>query len=229
MTDDGRLGRKRSFSLLRCCSRALKRVKDATSAFLSARPSVSIADARQTPEVISDPADLAFVPNARQTPEMINDPQSATNARQTLEVRQPHGTFLAANKGAFAWRNPAGGVITWGLRSYGGDSSAVRYCLKDVQQIQASDRAFAAILADGKVVTWGDPEYGADSREVQDRLQGVQQIQATSCSFAAILQDGSVVTWGSPDHGGDSDPEFLFSSLYTSSYHSGDIQSIINW
>ena len=206
MTDDGRLGRKRSFSLLRCCSRALKRVKDATSAFLSARSSVTIASVRQTPEVTSDPADpAASVPNARQTPEI---------SRQTLDVRQLHGAFLAANKGAFAWCNPAGGVITWGPRSYGGDSSAVRYCLKGVQQIQASDRAFAAILSDGQVVTWGDPEYGADSREVQDRLQGVQQIQATGSSFAAILQDGRVVTWGSPDHGGDSDPGFRFRNLF---------------
>ena len=47
-----------------------------------------------------------------------------------------------------------------------------------MQQIQATDQAFAAILADGSVVTWGDAEYGGDSSEVQDQLRGVQQIQA---------------------------------------------------
>ena len=36
----------------------------------------------------------------------------------------------------------------------GGDSSAVRDQLKNVQQIQASHNAFAAILGDGSVVTW---------------------------------------------------------------------------
>ena len=39
------------------------------------------------------------------------------------------------------------------LRS--GKSSALQDQLRDVQQIQASDRAFAAILADGTVVIWG--------------------------------------------------------------------------
>ena len=51
--------------------------------------------------------------------------------------------------------------------------------LNDVQQVQSSGSAFAAILADGSVVTWGDPDYGGDSSEVQDRLKGVQQVQAT--------------------------------------------------
>ena len=36
----------------------------------------------------------------------------------------------------------------------GGDSSAVRDQLKNVQQIQSTHHAFAAILRDGSVVTW---------------------------------------------------------------------------
>ena len=43
--------------------------------------------------------------------------------------------------------------------------------LKDVQQIQASESAFAAILADGSVVTWGNAELGGDSTSVQDQLR----------------------------------------------------------
>jgi hypothetical protein len=39
-----------------------------------------------------------------------------------------------------------------------------------VQQDQATQGAFAAIVADGSVVTWGDPDAGGDSSEVQDQL-----------------------------------------------------------
>ena len=85
------------------------------------------------------------------------------------------------------------------------DSSAVPDKLKGVQQIQATEEAFAAILEDGSAITWGNANFGGDSSAVQDQLKGVQQIKATFYgAFAAILQDGSVVTWGHPDHGGDS-------------------------
>eukprot|EP00434_Breviolum_minutum_P023230 symbB.v1.2.020488.t1/scaffold1730.1/size104407/1 len=94
--------------------------------------------------------------------------------------------------------------VTWGDAARGGDSSAVQDQLRGVQQIQATLRAFAAILADGSVVAWGGADCGGDSSAVQDQLRGVQQIQATCLAFAAILADGSVVTWGDADCGGDS-------------------------
>ena len=66
--------------------------------------------------------------------------------------------------------------------------------LKNVQQIQATDSAFAAILGDGSVVTWGRDDHGGDSSAVQDRMQNVQHMQATKNSFgsafAASLGDG---------------------------------------
>ena len=65
-----------------------------------------------------------------------------------------------------------------------------------MQQIQATNCAFAAILEDGSVATWGAAGTGGDSSAVRDQLKGVQQIQATGHAFAAILEDGSVVTWG---------------------------------
>ena len=84
------------------------------------------------------------------------------------------------------------------------DSSAVRNQLVDVQQIQASCGAFAAILGgDGSVVTWGVFGRGGDSSAVQDQLRDVQQIQASRGAFAAILADGSVVTWGNVRFFGD--------------------------
>ena len=42
--------------------------------------------------------------------------------------------------------------------------------LRDVQAIQASDEAFAAVLADGGVVTWGSPEAGGDSSLVVESV-----------------------------------------------------------
>ena len=67
--------------------------------------------------------------------------------------------------------------------------------LKNVQHIQATLSAFAAILTDGSVISWGDPMRGGDSSGVQDQLVNVQQIQATDSAFAAITVDGSVVCW----------------------------------
>ena len=60
--------------------------------------------------------------------------------------------------------------MTWGDADCGGDSSEVQDQLKNVQQIQATAGAFAAILGDGSVVTWGLPDCGGDSSEVQDQL-----------------------------------------------------------
>ena len=72
-------------------------------------------------------------------------------------------------------------------------------------QVNATYRAFAAVLGDGSVVTWGDAGQGGDSSAVQNQLKNVQQVQATrGGAFAAILADGSVVTWGHSDSGGDS-------------------------
>ena len=53
--------------------------------------------------------------------------------------------------------------MTWGNPDCGGDSSEVQDQLRGVQQVQAIERAFAAILADGSVVTWGNAGHGGDS------------------------------------------------------------------
>ena len=76
--------------------------------------------------------------------------------------------------------------------------------LKNVQQIQATSYAVAAVLGDGSVVIWGDADYGGDSRALQDELKNVQHIQGASYVFVAVLGDGSVVTWGDCRGAGDS-------------------------
>ena len=104
---------------------------------------------------------------------------------------------------AFAlWCYGGDKILTWGNPEFGGDNSQVQDQLRRVQQLQATGRAFAAILADGSVITWGHPGYGGDSSEVRDQLQNVRQVQATESAFAAIRADGSAVTWGDPDAGG---------------------------
>eukprot|EP00435_Cladocopium_sp_Y103_P060394 s390_g22.t1 len=111
---------------------------------------------------------------------------------------------LGATYGAFAlWCSGCGKVVTWGHRPSGGDSEKVQDLLENVEQIQATHRAFAAILTDGGVVAWGDAEYGGKCPP-GDRLRNVRQIQATQFAFAAILSDERVVTWGDGQCGGDS-------------------------
>ena len=52
--------------------------------------------------------------------------------------------------------------VTWGDAECGGNSSAVKDQLKNVQQIQATSGAFAALLGDGFVVAWGAADCGSD-------------------------------------------------------------------
>ena len=56
---------------------------------------------------------------------------------------------------------------------YGGGSFDVQDQLRNVQQVHATGRAFAAILADGSVVTWGNPCDGGDSFDVREQLRNV--------------------------------------------------------
>ena len=88
-----------------------------------------------------------------------------------------------------------GSVVTWGDARSGGDSTAVQGQLRDVQQIQASDGAFAAIRSDGSVVTWGNAAFGGDSSTVLEQLRDAHQIQTVNSDCAAILRDES----SSPD------------------------------
>ena len=66
--------------------------------------------------------------------------------------------------------------MTWGNDDDGGHNFAVQDQLKNVQHIQATSCAFAAVLGDGSVVTWGSARGGGDSSAVQDQLKDVQQV-----------------------------------------------------
>ena len=86
----------------------------------------------------------------------------------TLQVRR---VDILGSRAALAAILGDGSVVTWGGASKGGHSSAVRDQLKNVQQIQATDREFAVILGDGSVMTWGDAGHGGDSSFFVRKLQ----------------------------------------------------------
>ena len=85
--------------------------------------------------------------------------QSAVHSGDTLtlQIRRVH---VLSNGFAFAALLGDASVVTWGNPHRGGDSTAVKDRLKNVQQIQATESAFAAILGDGSVVTWGEADEG---------------------------------------------------------------------
>eukprot|EP00913_Durusdinium_trenchii_P000152 g136.t1 len=99
---------------------------------------------------------------------------------------------IQASSHAFAALLKNGRVMTWGNKDYGGDCSGVEDQLVDVNAIQASAGAFAALCGPEKrVVTWGSADYGGECGE------------ATARAFAALLRDGRVSSWGHKDCGGD--------------------------
>lgn len=89
---------------------------------------------------------------------------------QVVQGPHRHKILFDGEQGtAFAAILADGSVFTWGHPDRGGDRSAVRDQLRNVQLVQATAGAFAAILADGSVVTWGDPHTGGDSFAVRDQ------------------------------------------------------------
>ncbi len=108
---------------------------------------------------------------------------------------------IASARGALALFYNGGGLVGWGDQEC---ADIAREDLWGVQHVQATSRAFAAVLSDGRVVTYGDADLGGDSSRVQSQLSDVLQIQAPNGAFAAILADGSVVSWGRRGFGGDS-------------------------
>ena len=81
---------------------------------------------------------------------------------------------IAATQRAFAlWCAGGDRIVTWGKSDSGGDSTAVQDQLRNVEQVHATNTAFAAILSNETVVTWGNPYSGGNSTAVQDQLRDV--------------------------------------------------------
>jgi hypothetical protein len=145
-----------------------------------------------------------------------------SSSNQSVANIAPNGDAVGINKGTSAITAVLDGlsanasltvtlegtVITWGVASSGGDSSAVQDQLTGVKAIYANNSgqfsAFAALRYDGTVVTWGTATTGGDSSAVQAQLNNVKTIYSTNVSFAALKNDGTVITWGNLSNGGDS-------------------------
>ena len=55
-----------------------------------------------------------------------------------------------------------------------------------MQQIQATDRAFAAILPDGTIETWGDAFFGGDGIALRDQVQHFYEQQAKKVLYVFV-------------------------------------------
>ena len=133
------------------------------------------------------PADAAPSPEHRLVARRQRERDCSTlrdelKLKNVQEIQASHNAFSAV----LAW---GGGGVGMFASKPGAEAVAV----------QATARAFAAILRDGSILTWGDIDSGGDCEE---RPRNVQQIQASFGAFAAILADGSVLTWGAATHGG---------------------------
>ena len=72
--------------------------------------------------------------------------------------------------------------------------------LSRVVQLEATESAFAALLADGEVVCWGSIEPSLEASGAG--LFDVQKLYASSKAFAALKRDGTVACWGPMTSGG---------------------------
>eukprot|EP00439_Symbiodinium_sp_Y106_P033664 s700_g4.t1 len=118
--------------------------------------------------------------------------------RNVRDIQATESAFVALS---------AGSVVAWGHPLYGGVLEERLQGLHKVQQIYATDGAFAAVMEDGSVVAWGDALSGGDvnvPEPVHEQLHDVQSIAASAAAFAALRADHTVVTWGCPELGGDS-------------------------
>ena len=87
-------------------------------------------------------------------------------------------------------------------KQFGGDCGRLQHRLHDIQRLQRTHGAFAALHEDGDVTVWGHADYGGDASSVSDQLKDVCEIQATESAFAAIKDDRRVVAWGAYAFGG---------------------------
>lgn len=97
-----------------------------------------------------------------------------------------------------------GKVYLWGSPEWGGAYTPVE-SVSNISKIIATERGFAALLADNNVMSWGPDaitiEKPADatsgeSPKATGALQNLKDIQSGYNAFFATRQDGSFVAWG---------------------------------
>ena len=129
--------------------------------------------------------------------------------------------LVASSSQAFAAVKKDGTLLSWGNKSFGGDSSGVKSQLKNIVYIKSTDSAFSVIKEDGSVVAWG--RYGGIiPRSVQPKLKKVRKLVSNERAFVAMIRDKKIssknktrykghkytyrlVSWGDPNFGGNSE------------------------
>jgi len=96
-------------------------------------------------------------------------------------------------------------LIAWGDSFSGGSLTTAEVAAIDsaggIQQVAATNGAFAVLTANGGVVTFGSSfEGGAGPTPALS--SGVTSIEATEFAFAAMKSDGTVAAWGDIKSGG---------------------------
>ena len=132
------------------------------------------------------------------------DTATVANTNVGLATSVSNVVFVCSNERASAAILSTGGVVCWGLDTYGGNCSAVAASLTNVVKIVTSNSAFAALRADGNVYSWGTTDSyisinTARSNNVTPgsiNLTGCADIFANYNGFAALKTNKTVVGWG---------------------------------
>jgi hypothetical protein len=84
--------------------------------------------------------------------------------------------------------------LTWGNPLYGGKiPEHIQPLLQNIEEIVATEKAFAALSRDGQVFAWGDPNYGGFiPEEIQVQLYNVNllDVNTEGTKFVAFFRDG---------------------------------------
>ena len=106
---------------------------------------------------------------------VLTDPlellQNALEDGDQLTAIVGQGQLLATATGFALWCPGGDRVVHWGE-----PDSGVSYL--SVQELHATNFAFAAILGDNSVVTWGARGYGGNSSGMQDQLKNLRRLRA---------------------------------------------------
>ncbi|MEZ9597136.1 Ig-like domain-containing protein, partial [Shewanella sp. 10N.261.52.F9] len=115
---------------------------------------------------------------------------------------------VVLNQSAAAAVNADGTVTTWGRKTSGGDSSAVKMALTDIVSVTAANNSFTALKTDGSLVVWGDIDTSGLSLSAEGIVElpanhYFSSVVANLNAYAGVLDNGQVISWGSKSDGGD--------------------------
>lgn len=132
------------------------------------------------------------------------DTVTVANTNVGLAASVSNVVFVCSNERASAAILSTGGVVCWGLDTYGGNCSAVAASLTNVVKIVTSNSAFAALRADGNVYTWGTTDSYISINTARTNNVTPSSVNLTGCAdifanyngFAALKTNKTVVGWG---------------------------------